>query len=220
MKIYDTETAVLISKLSARSQPVPDLQVELSFDSVPDDVARYFANHALSSKISRTAQQYGPYYANQFIKLFGMKKVPIKDNSGDAYHDTKGFVEIKVSISDNGTFSIQQIRTYQNIDNYLIFLCGAHPATNELFTSLMLVPANIVHSYAATYGRSSHKTHDKILKKENREMGLGIPVPSSTNGTNHILTEFLKYKIFAHSEQILTNDYMTLPFLKQLVTEQ
>lgn len=66
-------------------------------------------------------QSYGALIQNRFININNGQKIKSSENKGNCIIDNQ-YYEIKSSISFNNCFNIVQLRPWQNIDYYLIFV--------------------------------------------------------------------------------------------------
>jgi hypothetical protein len=127
-------------------------------------------------------QIYSIMAESNLLNMFGIKKNIANLNNGDGYHPVFGNIEIKISITDHGKWIVQQVRDWQDIDNYLIMLCDL----KTCFLGLYLIPAPIIYNYAKT---PSHKSNEYCLNEKTVERGFSLTPQSD------FLKEIKKYDI-------------------------
>jgi hypothetical protein len=158
---------------------LPMLPNQSGFNRLSDADYQILFQIGMQSHIHYSSQEYGFACQKMLIQSYGMTPNKSSDDCGDAFHPKYGNIEIKVSICNNGRWSLQQIRPWQNIDHYLVFLCDVGTPDIDPFVGLYFIPANVLTDYAAMYGSRSHKVSRVGFTDEVTELGLSIRNPAT-----------------------------------------
>lgn len=151
--------------------------------------------NCIEYKKNSSAQSYGTKMETDLLKAMGAKKVSASLEQGDGWHEALNRFEVKVSITDKGEFSFQQIRSWQ-ADYYLLVFCDiSAPRLDVLF-----VPSSAIKEAVAAMGAS----HGAVLTNASKttdelEMGLRFvdrdfdPEGKNRDKQRATLVELLKY---------------------------
>ena len=121
------------------------------------------------------AQSYGSVSEACFLDMLDFKKVKASEALGDCHCDTLGHIEVKVSMTSDGGFSIQQVRTKRPLAYYL--LCLYDLRSDYLFFGL--VPKDVINSMV---GSQSHGTKESSKHNADPEFCLKS-IRVAPNGT-------------------------------------
>lgn len=150
----------------------------------PADFRDQLFDRLLTFKEFYSAQSYGGRIETLLFKALGIEKTPSKEGRGDGHHPVLGTLECKVSIADKGGWSIQQIRSWHNLDHYVLLLCDISAAPK---LHLLVVPAAALKEVVAKMGKASHGTKEENEGAAEVEMGLRF----GTHKNNALVTECL-----------------------------
>jgi len=122
----------------------------------------------MSKMMLLTPQSQGARIQNYIIKTKGWKKIPSSLDRGDAINEYGEYVEIKTSIitSSNPYVNIVQIRLWQKIDGYYIFVIDA--TNNYEAIQFILSKSDMINEVKLT-GIFSHGTLNANKLNVNRE---------------------------------------------------
>ena len=127
-----------------------------------------FKTFLINTKFFTNPQSYGIQIQNKWMRMFGYKSIAKSKNRGD-YKDTDEYVEFKVSYLSNNTWSIVQLRPYQDVDRYDIMLID-----NKYNHILYKIPSDKMKSLIDKYGDVAHGTKESNSDNKNIEYRITI----------------------------------------------
>lgn len=177
------ETALKIQKLMEQQD---NLNIDIT--SIKDASLYY----AISSQLS--AQAKAPAGEKFLCNILNLKRIPAKENAGDAIDSNGLRYEFKNSFTNDGcNLNIRQIRPWQNIDYYYCFYINEEELDKSLFFVLskedMLKEIELCAS-------ASHGTSSANLLNKNIEYSITIPVYNDNNrNTKRWKEKYLSLKL-------------------------
>ena len=132
------------------------------------------------AKIARfeNAQRKGVLYQDYVIAKIGASPVHSSKDRGD-YEKYEKFGEIKISFTNkNDNLNVRQVRTYQNIDEYVVmFVNENYPDRSKVFR----LDSEQMKKEVALIGNVMHGTKTAAKGNKNVEHGFHIPIYNPDN---------------------------------------
>jgi len=125
----------------------------------------------MSKMMLLTPQSQGIRIQNYIIKKKGWRKIPSSMDRGDVINKSGEYFEIKTSIitSSNPYVNIVQIRLWQKIDGYYIFVIDA---TNNYETIQFILSKSDMINEVKLIGGSAHGTYNANKLNTNKEQAM------------------------------------------------
>lgn len=118
-----------------------------------------------------TTQSSGGRMQDYIFKKLGWEKIPSKLNKGDVKNSLGQYFEVKVTTitTSNTTANIVQIRPYQNVSAYHIFVIDS---TNKYTLTHFQLSKNEMKEEVRLIGSQAHGTKESVAKNPNVEYAI------------------------------------------------